>query len=369
MPQKTSRLTIDHGFMEKFFAKNIYKFFPEAKKFKKLSLTRQSTIAREDFIVRYEISFIDNNGKNKTSFVRGAARDDGSKYHGYKIMKLLWDSDFRKGAFGVPRPLGYNFYLKQSLYEECPGEILYRRIEKNKNLKTSFRKSAGWLAKLHRLQVKTGAKTHSLRKEGAQIKKMKNLFSEISHRYHPFKSENFSGIVNAFWNLEKKYLKPKDFILIHNDFNPGNIILSKDRTYCIDFVDSCRFHPVTDLGTLLAYIHSPLSPLISKHKFSQKIIEALEKKFVAEYCQPLGIKPESIQNQIAVFKARAFLIMAMHLAKLSLGWGKHNGYKWADDPLPAPNKKRPVKIYNYFNNPRLIKLIVEKAEACLKKIK
>lgn len=361
MPRKTSYLTADQKTMEDFFKKNLSKFFPEARKFKKLEMDRHRTIAREDFIMQYKLFFVDKNNRIKLKSLRGAARDNNSKYYNQKIITLLWNNNFKKGNYGVPRPLGYNSYLNQSLYEECPGETLYQCIEKNENLKINFKKSACWLAKLHQLKIKRGVRTNSLKKEKIQVEKMDKTFSEIVLRYPPFKI-NFTEILQKFWEIEKTCLKSKDFILIHNDFNPGNIIIGKKKTCCIDFVDSCRFHPLADVGTLLAYINSPLSPLAYKYKFSSKAIGLFEEIFVREYCRNLKLDSENIKKQLALFKVRALLIMAMHLTKLSLGWGKNNNYKWKDEPITYSNKIKPVKIYDYFNNPRFIILILHKVK-------
>lgn len=331
-------------------------------------MNRHHTIAREDFIMRYELFFVDKNNETKIKSLRGAARDDDSKHYNQKIMKMLWENDFKKGDYGVPRPLGYNSHLKQSLYEECPGETLYQYIEKNKNLKINFKKSAHWLAKLHQLKIKKGARINSPRKERMRIRKMGDLFSQMTSHYPSLKIINFAEIIKTFWALEKNYLKPEDFILIHNDFSPGNIIINKNKICGIDFVESCLFHPLADVGNILAYIDSPLSPLTYKYKFAPKAVYSLEKIFIEEYCQELKINSGEIKNQVALFKIRALLIMAMHLTKLSLGWGKKNNYEWKDEPITYSNRTQPVKIYEYFDNPQFIILILHKVETLLNKI-
>jgi thiamine kinase-like enzyme len=353
---KTAQLTINQAYMENFFRKNLKKFFPVAQKLEKLEIRRHQSIAPEDFIVRYKIVFKNKRNQNETQFTMGIARDDGSKYQSYKAIKILWKKGFSFGQYLIPRPLNYSFYLNQFLYEEVPGQTLYTFIAKKKNLKSVLKRSAQWLARLHGLKIKRGIKSYSLGNEKKQIQEIKKLFREMVLYYKPFR-EDFSQILNKLWEEEKKYLHPKDFILIHNDFNPGNIILEREKIASIDFVLSLRFHPLIDVVALMTYLDSPISPLISRYKFKPKVTDELKKIFLKEYCRRAKINPQKIKREISLLEARSVLVMAMNILKLALAWRKKNKYKW---------RLGPISWYDCYRNPRIIEIILKKADNYLK---
>lgn len=307
--------TINPLAVSAFFQKKTSVFFPYAKELKYLEIHRHATMAKEDYIIRYTLHLRLKNGEQKRVFVRGVARTDGSKRLSYRAMKTLWEYGLQKGRYSVPRPLIYRPSVKQFLYEEFPGKTLYQIMEsRHDDINAHLQDAARWLAKLHNLRIQKSVPTRTLRNEEQWIKNLKALFREVKRdKITPL---DVTTLLRELWERERALFQPSGFILIHNDFNPGNIIIGK-KIGCIDFVDSCRFHPLVDVGTMLAYLHSPISPLVVKHRLNEKNIKRFQDTFLKTYTRslrpPVHIKPTDIH----LFQSRATIMMAMHIAKLS----------------------------------------------------
>src|SRR3989344_929404 len=324
----TLKETIDQSVMSVFFQKNIVRLFPRAKNFDSLQIHRHITMAKEDYIIRYTLRIRLKNGGRETVFIRGVARADGSKRLSHQIMHILWTRGFQKGRYSLPRPLIYRSSVKQFLYEEFPGETLYQIMEnRQSDIRAPLQDAARWLAKLHNMRIQKSVLSRSLSEEKKWISDLMPLFRKT--QWGNDSPQDATPILQELWEREKTLLQPSLFVLIHNDISPGNIIIG-EKVGCIDFVDSCRFYPLVDVGTMLTYLHSPVSPLIIKHRVNGKSIERLQDMFLKTYIHSLRPPLYVKLTDVRLFQARAAIMMAMHIAKLSsrlsplLRRGKHN---------------------------------------------
>src|SRR5206468_7008147 len=77
---------------------------------------------------------------------------------------------------------------------------------------------------------------------------------------------------------EQKKLDPMDFVFIHGDFHPLNILVDGSHLTVVDFEYSCVFDPAKDLGYFLSYL------LMRKEKYRLSLdIGRLQMVFLREY--------------------------------------------------------------------------------------
>lgn len=77
---------------------------------------------------------------------------------------------------------------------------------------------------------------------------------------------------------------PNDNVLCHGDFHPDNILISKEKSYVIDWMTANKGSPLSDLArTSLLFKYGALPDNIGK--FSQKIINFGRNKFLKAYLE------------------------------------------------------------------------------------
>lgn len=254
--------------------------------------------------------------KNKKRLkIRCVANEMGERRHAAKILKLLWENKFNKGRFIVARPFGYYPEYNAMFYSHLHGENLTQTL-KEKNFNTilaSAELSAKWIAKLHNLNLKIPEKLNKQNDKKQIIDLAKSLSS--LKKYYPNLTKKIDLLTKEYFDLQDK-INWKNEVLIHNDFFPGNIIIHKNRTGVIDFVESRMANPLIDAASLAAYTQSSLNPLANS--FSSNQLNQIESKFVLTYFNARGLHPFSFSEELIVLKFRTFLYMLLQFSKIGL---------------------------------------------------
>ncbi|HEB01556.1 MAG TPA: hypothetical protein ENI16_00995, partial [Candidatus Portnoybacteria bacterium] len=107
-------------------------------------------------------------------------------------------------------------------------------------------------------------------------------------------------ILQEILQEKKKIADQSKYILIHGDPGPKNIIVGPEKEIAfIDFGNSWRFDPLSDIGNFLVQID-----LIAWRKYaSQKYINQLKNIFLKEYFEARGIKRKEALKRIHLYQA------------------------------------------------------------------
>ena len=309
--------SLDFSFVETLFKKNFKIYFPEFKKqkIKKIIIEKESpSWAKETLLLRYRV-FLDS----QQIIIRGTAKTTHSKKHVFFLMNYLYWEGFNKGRYKIPKPLDYLHQENLLLYQEVEGLPLGQIIQEGnfKQIERYLKKTAGWLAKLHKKELKKElvSQAYFLGK-----RKYQKMFSEIAALMPSLKEEIKSLKKNVDLDNIQKIWKKKEFTtIIHNDFYPGNIIIQEKKIYGIDF-DRAGLGPfLMDLATLCASLVFPRTiwPIYLKLKERKKFQDV----FLRTYAQKRKIKPKEIKSLFGPFLIKAFLDqLHYHFYFAKKGW-------------------------------------------------
>lgn len=181
-------------------------------------------------------------GKRDTTTAAGKAARE------FEAMRLLWDAGFGLDErFRIPQPLQHFPDLQVILQAKARGTKLRTYLGKGDDASLGYARMAGlWLAKLHNMkisrpQVCTYAdEIASLRMFVAALAGYQpNLAIELQQRA--------AAVEQSFASFEGV-----PATMVHGDFHPEHIFVSRDFVTVIDFERFCTSDPARDLGSFIA---------------------------------------------------------------------------------------------------------------------
>ena len=310
-------MILEESYIRKIFEKKKGYYFScfKNKKISKIEIERVSpSWAKKSCLARYKFFLNGNIQKN----IRGSVKIGLSKKNSYNVSKYIYNNGFNCGKFQVPKPLDFIKNTNLFLYEEAQGSAFYEILINEKKISQvseSIENIAEWLAKLHTL---------SFNKEKILIgvapfygiKGYTKIFRKIE-RYYPQLSKDLIHKKDLI--LLDKIWRAFPFVLIHNDFYAGNIIINKENVYVIDF-DKSGFGPfLMDIATFYGMMEFPKS--ILSPKFSQKELKKIQKIFLDAYCQNRNLNYLKVENDLKKFLAKIFLDRVFDYASFVFeGW-------------------------------------------------
>jgi aminoglycoside phosphotransferase (APT) family kinase protein len=181
-----------------------------------------------------------------------ALRATGKAAREFGAMRLLWDAGFsRDESFMIPRPVQYFPDFQLILQGRARGSKLRHYAGKGTDISLGYARMAGlWLAKLHNLKVMTPqvcTYTHEIAAlrtfVGAITAAQPKLECELQHR----------GAL-----LERNFTQFQSVpsTMVHGDFHPDHIFVSKDSVTVIDFERSSTGDPALDVGSFIAHMRT-----------------------------------------------------------------------------------------------------------------
>lgn len=297
---------LDRNFVKKLFLKN--------RKIESIKIEKTSPFwAKESCLLRYKISFDKNNQK----IIRGTAKIHGSGKKTWQIMKYLYSQGFDKKPLSIVKPIDFVDEINLILYEETTGqtltEILQSETARISEAAFYLKGAAAWLSKLHNLAVPkiNLRKAFFLgSKEYEKIfDKIKKIMPELKDYLVPARNLK---IIDKIWQSEKN-------TLIHNDFYPGNIIVTKRNFYGIDFDRAGFGPPLMDVATLYGSLDFPKE--IWRPNFSKKEIKHLQKTFLKTYCRLTEADYATTRKKVKKFLAKIYLDQVhYHTNFAAKGW-------------------------------------------------
>lgn len=288
---------LKESYIRKIFEQRKGIYFPsfKNKKISKIEIEKTSPAwAQRTCLVRYKIFFSDDSFK----IIRGTAKVNGSKKWSYKIMKFLYENGFGKGKFQVPKPLDYIDEIGLFIYEDEPGLPFSLILETGdlSQINNGLKNIALWLRKLHSFKNQNFKKAVFPKKAGylKVFEKIKKFLPKLKNDLNSLPELSF---IDQDWK-ENKYL-------IHNDFYPSNIVISKNKIYGIDFDRAGQGPYLMDLASIYASLEFPKKvwPL----NLSEVQIKKLQDTFLKKYCQLNSLDVKKTKKELNKFLIKVFL--------------------------------------------------------------
>lgn len=306
MKKKIEKI-LNEDYVYKIFEEKKDSYFPSLKK-REISDIVIKRISPEwmgkSCLARYKITFSDSSQK----IVRATAHIDDSKARVYKIMRKLYSDGFDKRKFQIPKPLDYLKETKALLYEEVHGTPLALIIEKSKPPLKTVENIAKFLARLHTLKkIKSPAAILNKKDYQGTFKRIKKILPSYEKYFVPLETILF---------IDK--LERKDSF-IHGDLYSGNIIISKDKTFFIDFDKAGKGPLFVDIAPLYFSLEFPKT--IWSINLAPKEIKEIQKVFLKSYCLSRKLSFAETKKELEKFKPKVFLDALYFVSKFAYyGW-------------------------------------------------
>ncbi len=241
-------LVLKTGYMTRFFRHVLRKRLPARTRLNRLTIENQSRLTFKR-AVRFRLTLTLSDGRTWTILARGnvpsadTAKEILSADH---ALRALLRSGFADPPYQVPKPLGTFPRLRLFLYEEVSGEVLHDVLKRRpKQALRLVRRAARWLHLLHSKKLQVGR-----RRTLADVQNEAKYFLDDFRRRAPELVQRTVPLLEQLVKLQARYWRAgqREARLIHNDFNPRNIILQPRSTFAIDFGGSCIGDPLSDIG-------------------------------------------------------------------------------------------------------------------------
>ena len=261
-------------------------------------------------VLRYRLHVESTGGRREIPLIGKVYKGD----HGEQVtglMREMWRQGFDRGAadrISIPEVAAYLPRLALLLQEEIGGQPV-KAFLSEPGAERALRQMAVGLVKLHRSPVRVGAP-----------------FTMQDHlrRCHPRPQvlrERCPEMRPAIDEIQYSSFEPG---LIHGDFHMGQVHVSPERTWLIDFDAVCVADPAADLGNILVFLKGkarkvPSAPLL---------VDA----FLDEYFQHM---PSEILTRVPLFEAITHLRRACKRLRFQEdGWQK-KARRFIDDSLES----------------------------------
>lgn len=306
---------LDKKYMETFFNKELGRFFPEFEKLTYLKIKDHSATGFKKAI-QYSIAYQDKNKKIIKKSLRGnipSLRSNHRAIIANQILKNLDKIGFNKDNFQANKPLDYFPKLRMMLYQSYPGiPLINLIIRKSPNIDKDIKNSAKWLIKFHNCQLKIGKlRTYQQEKQEA------TLFLKKFYEFFPDLVGDVKIILNKILKI-KESLYPKiknEAVLLHNDYNPHNIIVNGDKIGAIDFANACRFDPLFDVSNFLIQIEAIFCYGSVKDK---SYLDRIRKIFLDQYIKESGGDKKQIIQRVNLYQSWWAIQIAYYLASIAV---------------------------------------------------
>lgn len=246
-----------------FLNKNANEIFGRNDSIKLINIKQSRTYNPEAYNLLYKVNY-----GNQNELLRVSSSKIFSKKHDYLVMKYFYTNGFNNGPYLVPKPLAFFEEANLLFYQNIRGDLLRDVLEEDINsIEYCIEKSSRLLKKIHSLRLPDFALFDT------------NLF---------FKNFNFESIVSKYPELKnigevigkiKNHLESQNGkYFCHGDFNPNNIILTKNNIYIIDFGLTCIFHKEIDIASFLVHLKLMLRQVKRDNEF-----DILKNNFLKNY--------------------------------------------------------------------------------------
>lgn len=298
-------IILDQKIMEDFFRKNL-DLFSGAKSIAELRIERN----HPDFIfdpsvilVEYHLKLKKKGDTIEKINLRGSTDAGEKRIKHFEILKTLRKSGFDQGQNRVAEPLGYFPELHLFIYKNISGQSLYDKLQysERKEWEQKIPEAINWLAEFHeRRPINISSiKLDPQEEQG----KFSDVITTLKNKYGE-QADLIEKVARKIEEDEKSLLNPKNFSLVHGDFQPDNIIFTDfpSLTYCIDFNDSILYDELYDL------IYFTTQTQEMKKRLDGTNIEKITNGALEIYFKRRDIKvTEQLEKKMELFRIKTLL--------------------------------------------------------------
>lgn len=206
----------------------------------------------------------------------GTANSDGKKFYPYYVLRMAWEHFKKSKKRAIARPLIYFQKYGLFLREFVKGETLADDIKRTKKLRADCaRQIIKWLKEFQKIRPQKGIKPaidfYNIEKNLAILEKRRTALAKILKK--EFK------IIKKQIILYQKHFPKK---LVHGDFNPLNIILTKNGLAVVDFEDAFVGDALFDIAGFCSHLLTLDELNLSRSnrlKTKKVFLKAYEKEF------------------------------------------------------------------------------------------
>ncbi|MFA6171198.1 MAG: aminoglycoside phosphotransferase family protein [Patescibacteria group bacterium] len=284
---------LDEQLVADLFRKKVLPLYPAFRSIEKITINPiKKNIWNKAYhvVFEYETIFKKNSGETVKLLIYTSAHSAEPRKNVFTALSFLWDSSFSDGNFTIPRPLFFESEYNAVFYRGVRGKNLYYYIQ-SKNfaeIESLVKKTALWLAKLHRLPAGAAQNFNEINSRVETIiPGRKETLNLIRDRY-PDQLASVAKCYEAIIGREEKHLdETKARCLIHGDAHSENVIrVSEEKIAMIDFTDICLGDFARDLGAFIQQLEYKC-----RKKFEDGgYIEKLKKIFLDAYLHETNLK-------------------------------------------------------------------------------
>ncbi len=295
---KINRL-LSENYVKGFFTRKILPLYPDFKKIEKIKL-----IYHKDYIwkttyhvvLEFKTFFVPKNSSNakknlKTLSIFCTAHSGEPRKNVHDTLSYLWDKGFSSGFLTIPKPLFYSKHFNASFYRGVKGDSLLHYIQNDdkKEVERVVKKTAEWLAKLHKTPISDIIKFN---KSNTRIKTVLpgygHVLRDLKEKYDGKYYKDLKLIYDYLIELEDDFFEiSSKRWLIHGDVHPDNIIkIGSKKIAMIDFTDICPSDFARDLGSFIQQLEYKMI----RHKYNKVFIKKIVDTFIESYCRHAKIK-------------------------------------------------------------------------------
>ena len=227
----------------------------------------------------YSLTLVGPGGKERKKSIFALSHSDGRKEYAHRAGRIVFNAfnDMRQGV-SVPRPYMYIKRYNLVLLEYIPGKTFVKIIKKEENVKKRYIVLLmRWLSHFQKIPINSKIKTSiSFYHLEHNIKVLK----ERGHKEAAMIDNKFKVIKNKILRWSKQHA----FVMVHGDFNPSNIMISKNKLTVIDFENVYSGDSLIDAANMFAYI----TTILKNAGASITRQSRAQKTFMEEYAKSRG---------------------------------------------------------------------------------
>jgi len=269
-------------------------------------------------VLRYRIQY-ELGGSTQTLSLIGKVYKANAGEQVAELMQRMWNAGFQRDAadrIAIPEVAAYLPRLSLLLQEEIGGEPV-KNFLGTPHGERALRQMAAGLAKLHRAPIAVG-EPFGLRDHLRRCHPRPQVLYDRCPELRPAIDE----ILAESLRLEAAYEYTPG--LIHGDFHMGQVHVSPERVWLIDFDACCTADPAADLGNVLVFLKG------KARKFPDA--PQLADAFLDEYFKTM---PADILQRVPLFEAITHLRRACKRLRFQEdGWQK-KARKFIDESLES----------------------------------
>lgn len=276
MPRKRKPPFLSPAVMRRAFQARLLSVDASAIRVLSVQVERLGGFEDRSFRLRYRLMLRLRSGQQRSIRLRGSCElDDETRRQSYVIMKYLWRHGFHSGAYQVARPVTFFYRWRLLVYEEASGTPLDRYLRRGSARHTVIEQSARWLVALHHHSPRTLKTAHSRANRKLYWQKALKILS----RAVGSDKQRLVRAVKKTMAFEDRLAAHRGRVLVHHDFHPGNILISRNTVRVVDFTESRLSDPLVDVATFVAQLDLQLFDIPSAH------VRGWQKIFVDTYAK------------------------------------------------------------------------------------